>query len=224
MATSNAAANLPLLYVICDAGVCERAGWTPVDFASACVDGGARLLQVRAKSWPGGRLLEAVAAITERTAGAGVRVVVNDRADVARLAGASGVHVGQDDLSPVATRAVVGLHAIVGLSTHTVAQIEAARAEPITYLAVGPVFGTATKDTGYDAVGVDMVRYAAGRTAPNVSVVAIGGMTLGNSGEVIAAGAASVAVISDLLATGDPAARVRQFLERLARGERRPRP
>jgi thiamine-phosphate pyrophosphorylase len=212
VATSDAAADLPPLYVICDAGVCERAGWTLIDFASACVDGGARLLQVRAKAWPGGRLFESVAGIADRTAGAGVRIVVNDRADVARLAGAAGVHVGQDDLSPVAARAVVGPHAIVGWSTHTVAQIEAARAEPISYLAVGPVFGTATKDTGYDAVGVDMVRYAAGRTAPNVPVVAIGGMTLGNSGEVIAAGAASVAVISDLLVTGNPTGRVREFL------------
>jgi thiamine-phosphate pyrophosphorylase len=210
-----AAAGLPPLYVICDADVCARAGWTVADFASACVEGGARLLQVRAKSWAGGRLLETVAAVIERTAGAGASIVVNDRADVARLAGASGVHVGQDDLTPSAARAIVGPRAIVGLSTHTTGQIEAAVREPVTYVAVGPVFGSATKDTGYDAVGPDLVRYAVSKTGPFLPVVAIGGITLGTCEDVLAAGAASVAVISDLFATADPAGRVRQLLNRM---------
>lgn len=215
MAPEPAAPRLPPLYAICDADVCARAGWTVVDFASACAEGGASLLQVRAKSWAGGPLLDTVAAIVERTAGAGALIVVNDRADAARLAGAAGVHVGQDDLSPSAARAIVGRQAIVGLSTHTVAQIEGAVREPVTYVAVGPVFGTATKDTGYHAVGTDLVRYAVSRTGPSLPVVAIGGITLGNCEEALAAGATSVAVISDLLATADPAGRVRQFLDRL---------
>lgn len=219
MATREAAStSLPSLYVVCDADVCERAGWAVVDFAQACVDGGARLLQVRAKAWAARPLFDAVAAIVERTMGSDVQVIVNDRADVARLAGASGVHVGQEDLAPVPVRAVVGAQAVVGLSTHTVSQIEAARAEPITYLAVGPVFGTATKNTGYDAVGLDRVRYAVSRAGPALPVVAIGGITLSNSREVLAAGAASVAVISDLLVTGDPSARVREFLRAAAAG------
>ena len=87
--------------------------------------------------------------------------MVNDRADIARLAGADGVHVGQDDLSPAAARSIIGPAAIVGLSTHTEAQIDAALAQPVTYIAVGPMFGTATKATGYVAVGLDRVRYAA---------------------------------------------------------------
>jgi thiamine-phosphate pyrophosphorylase len=150
-------------------------------------------------------------------AGAGARVVVNDRADVARLAGAAGVHVGQDDLAPEAVRRIVGPDRIIGLSTHTIAQLDAAVREPVDYLAIGPVFGTASKATGYDAVGLEMVTRAAERAhARGLPLVAIGGITSDNAADVIRAGADSVAVISDLIATGDPRARVREYLERLA--------
>jgi thiamine-phosphate pyrophosphorylase len=126
--------------------------------------------------------------------------------------------VGQDDLSPADARRVVGDAAIVGVSTHTTAQIAAAVTEPVNYIATGPVFGTRTKDTGYDAVGLDMVRAAAAAARPRgLAVVAIGGITLDRAAEVVAAGAASVAVITDLLTGGDPAARVRAFVDRLAR-------
>ena len=148
--------------------------------------------------------------------------MVNDRADIARLAGAGGVHVGQEDLSPAAVRTIVGADAVVGLSTHTEAQIDAGVAEPVSYIAVGPVFGTATKKTGYTAVGLDRVRYAAaaigrGRFPEGGprGVIAIGGITLDLATEVVRAGAAAVAVITDLLATGDPESRVRAYLTRL---------
>jgi thiamine-phosphate pyrophosphorylase len=140
-------------------------------------------------------------------------VVVNDRADVAVLAGAAGVHVGQDDLSPAQARAIVGPDALVGVSTHSLDQIAEAARAPVSYIAVGPVFGTATKDTGYDAVGLDLVRRAA---AASFDVVAIGGVTLERVPQVIAAGATSVAVITDLLAGGNPAARTRAFVDAAA--------
>ena len=133
------------LYVICDADVCRHAGWTLVDFASACLDGGARLLQVRAKAESSSRTLDDTRAIVERAAAASAQVIVNDRADIARLAGAAGVHVGQDDLSPDQVRDIVGQRALVGRSTHTRAQLDAALSEPISYVAIGPVFGTSTK-------------------------------------------------------------------------------
>lgn len=142
-------------------------------------------------------------------------VLVNDRADLARLSGAAGVHVGQDDLPPAAVRAVVGADAIVGYSTHDVQQIQAAAQEPVTYVAIGPVFGTRTKHTGYEAVGLDMVR-TAHRLAQGRPVVAIGGITLDTAESVLRAGATSVAVISDLLTGGDPRARVRAYVQRLA--------
>jgi thiamine-phosphate pyrophosphorylase len=125
------------------------------------------------------------------------------------------VHVGQGDLSPTAARRLLGGAAIVGLSTHTIRQIEAAVMEPITYLAIGPVFGSATKDTGYDATGLALVREAV-RLAGSLPVVAIGGITLENASSVIDAGAASVAVIGDLLTGADPERRARAFLQTLA--------
>ena len=207
---------LPPLYAVADAEVCARAGWDLVAFAAACADGGARFIQIRAKQLSASALLDAAVAIVAR-AGRGVAVVVNDRADVARLANASGVHVGQEDLPPGMARQIVGERALVGLSTHTVEQIDRGVDEPIGYLAVGPIFGTATKETGYDAVGLERVGYAAKRTAERrLPLVAIGGITLANARSVIAAGAHSVAVISDLLATGDPRARVREYLDMLS--------
>jgi thiamine-phosphate pyrophosphorylase len=206
------------LYVICDADACERAGWTLVDFAAACLDGGARLLQVRAKQASGRSLLDRTCAIVERARAAGAIVVVNDRADVARIAGAAGVHVGQDDLRPEAARAVVGPDAVVGYSTHTADQIRAAIDEPISYLAIGPVFGSATKDTGHAAVGLGRVRAAALAAATrDLRVVAIGGITLERAMDAVTAGASAVAVISDLMTTGDPTARVRAYLDVLSR-------
>jgi thiamine-phosphate pyrophosphorylase len=178
--------------------------------------GGALFLQVRAKQAAGGALLDAVRSIVDRAASAGALVVVNDRADVARLAGAQGVHVGQTDLAPRAVRAIVGLEAIVGLSTHTPEQYGRAVLEPIDYVAIGPAFGTTTKDTGHEAVGLDGIRSAASVAGRHdLPLVAIGGITLNRAPSVIEAGARAVAVISDLLVTGDPATRVRDYLRAL---------
>ena len=187
------------------------------DLASACLDAGATFLQLRAKEAASGWLLETAEAVVTLGAPHGVQLLVNDRAEVARLAGAAGVHVGQDDLPPEAARRIVGPQRIVGLSTHTIAQLDAAVQAPVDYVAIGPVFGTASKATGYDAVGIRMVEQAAARAHPRgLRVVAIGGITLDRVAEVIRAGADSVAVISDLLSTGDPRARVREYLERLS--------
>ena len=147
----------------------------------------------------------------------GALIIVNDRADVARLANAAGVHVGQDDLAPDAVRRLIGAAGIIGFSTHSPAQLDHAVRQPIDYVAVGPVFGSASKDTGYDAVGLQLVEEAARRARPRgLHVVAIGGITLERASDVIQAGADSVAIISDLLTSGDPRARVSQYLDRLA--------
>jgi thiamine-phosphate pyrophosphorylase len=132
------------------------------------------------------------------------------------MSGAAGTHVGQEDVPPAAARRILGDRAIVGYSTHTTDQIEAAVREPISYLAIGPVFGTRTKATGYCAIGLPMVAEAA-RLAAGLPVVGIGGITLDMAPQVVAAGAAAVAVISDLLAGGEPAVRVRRFVEALRR-------
>lgn len=204
----------PRLYAIVDEAVAERHGLSVPDLARAYLRAGVRLLQVRAKRASSGRLLAWCDEIVAAARFTGALVIVNDRADVARLSGADGVHVGQDDLSVEAVRRVVGDGALVGLSTHTLEQVKAALRQQISYVAVGPVFGTSTKDTGYPAVGVDLVRQAA-RIAGKRPVVAIGGITLERAPMVLEAGATSVAVISDLLAGGDPERRAREFVARL---------
>ena len=169
----------------------------------------------------GAAFLATASAIVELAHRHHARVVINDRADIARLTGADGVHVGQEDLTPAAIRAVAGDVSIVGLSTHTLEQVERAVREPVSYVAIGPVFATVTKATGYEKVGLDLVREATRRAAARgLPLVAIGGITLETASSVLDAGATSVAVIGDLLATGDPEARVRAYVERLSRSER----
>ena len=204
----------PVLQAIVDVTVAERAGWSPEDLASAYLDGGATFLQIRSKHQPSGRFLGLCDAVVARALVYGATVIVNDRVDLALLAGADGVHVGQDDLPVAAARRVLGDAAIVGLSTHDDAQLRAALDTRATYLAVGPVFGTVTKDTGYAAVGLERVR--ATRRASDRPVVAIGGITLDNAASVVEAGASTVAIISDLLVGGDPRGRVASVLARLA--------
>jgi thiamine-phosphate pyrophosphorylase len=202
---------IPRLQAILDVETAERWG-TPTDLARAFLDGGARLIQIRAKQMPSGPFLDLCDAVVSLSTPYGAAVIVNDRVDLARLSGAAGAHVGQDDLPAAAARAILGPDAIVGYSTHSVAQIDSALSMPVSYVAVGPVFGTQTKATGYEAVGLNLVREAATRAGP-LPVVAIGGITLDTAPSVIAAGAACVAVISDLLTGGKPAVRVRQFLD-----------
>ena len=202
------------LHAIVDVDVAAHAGWAPLDLACAYLDGGARLLQLRAKQLASGPLLSLCDGLVQAAERYEASIIVNDRADLAVLANASGVHVGQDDVAPADARQLLGPEAIVGFSTHTVAQIEAAIREPISYLAVGPVFGTKTKDTGYSAVGLELVATAA-RLAGSIPVVAIGGITLETASSVLEAGATSVAVIGDLLTQGNPQTRVAAYLQQL---------
>lgn len=144
----------------------------------------------------------------------GATTIVNDRVDLAWMSRAAGVHVGQEDLSASAARQILGPAAIVGLSTHSADQIEAALEEPISYIAVGPVFATTTKTTGYEPAGIELVTTAV-RLAAGRPVVAIGGITLERAPAVLAAGASAVAVIGDLLSSGDPRARIAAYCEAL---------
>ena len=183
--------------------------------ARAFLDGGVRCIQLRGKDLPSNQFLELCDAAITMAKPYQATVIVNDRVDLALMSLASGVHVGQEDLAPARARQILGDDAVVGLSTHTVAQAETALREPITYLAVGPVFGTRTKDTGYEAVGLDLVSSAA-RMAGRVPVVAIGGITLANARSVIDAGAAAVAVIGDLLIDKDVRRRADAYVRALA--------
>jgi thiamine-phosphate pyrophosphorylase len=195
--------------------VSRRAGWQPAALARAFLQGGARCLQLRAKSLPSNQFLDLCDTIVGLARAHDAVVIVNDRPDLALMSGAAGVHVGQEDLPPSAARGLMGRTALVGFSTHTSDHIGQALAEPISYIAIGPVFGTTTKETGYGAVGLGMVTEAA-RRSKSLPVVAIGGITLANAISVWQAGASGVAVISDLLEGGDPAAQVAAYLEAAA--------
>ncbi len=197
----------------------RRAGWTLPALADAYLAGGARFIQIRSKHGASGAFLEMCEDVVARAHKGGAIVIVNDRADIAKLSAADGVHVGQDDLDPASARRILGGASIVGVSTHTADQVRAAANMGVDYIAVGPIFGTSTKDTGYRDVGTAFVSDAAGilRDAGCATpIVAIGGVTLERAPGVIGAGAAAVAVISDLLSTANPEARVREYLRALS--------
>lgn len=195
--------------------MCAAIGRAPLDVARAFLSAGAQWLQLRCKDMPSGAFLDLTNQTLEYSRAAGAVLIVNDRADVAALSGADGVHVGQDDLTAADARVVIGAAPILGLSTHTREQWERAVREPISYVAIGPAFGTATKATGYEAVGLGVIAEAArAAEACDLPTVAIGGITIENAASVIAAGAAAVAVISDLV-KGDPEARCRAFIQSL---------
>ncbi len=207
------AAPFPPLYAIVDLDVCARAGRAPVAVADELVAAGVRLLQVRAKDQPAAAVLAVVEAVQAVARPAGATIVVNDRIDIAGAASA-GVHVGQADLPPAVARRLLGPAAVIGVSTHTPAQLEAALAAPVDYVAYGPVFATTTKADPDPVVGLDGVRMAAHRAAAaGLPLVAIGGITVDTAAAVAAAGAAAVAVIGDLVGHAEPPAeRARRFL------------
>jgi thiamine-phosphate pyrophosphorylase len=204
------------LYAILDVDICASRGLDSREVFQAWLDAGVRLIQLRAKQMPSGRLLDLAEGFARTARSAGATFIVNDRADIARLAGAAGVHLGQTDLTPADARLVVGESAMVGVSTHNDEQARLTLAEPVDYVAIGPVFSTSSKAQPDPVVGLDGVRRARDIVAPSVRpLVAIGGITLERAKSVIDAGADSIAVISDLL-VGDPGARARAFLSRLA--------
>ena len=196
------------LYVLLTAALCRS---DPLAVARAAIQGGADCIQLREKQMPDGKLLELARRLRELTAEAQVLLIVNDRPDVAAAAGADGVHVGQDDLPPAAVRRVLP-RGIVGLSTHDPAQLQAALDEPIDYLAVGPMFPTATKDAGRVA-GPELLERAL--AASSLPVVAIGGIDADNVAELASAGAKCVAVCSAVIAAPDPAAAAARIKARL---------
>jgi thiamine-phosphate pyrophosphorylase len=199
--------RLPRLYAVADSTFGE-----PMELAKALFSGGAMLVQVRHKGVATRTLMDAVDEIL-KLAPEGAQVIVNDRADVARLSGATGVHLGQEDLSPSSARCVLAEGQVIGYSTHNLAQALAAEREPVDYIAVGPIFATATKAISSPVVGTEQLREICSRVRK--PVVAIGGITLESVREVLECGAASVAVISDILRWENVAERTRRWVRGL---------
>ena len=193
----SSAIQLPRLYAIVDAGRMPS-GMTTAAFAEELMAGGATLLQYRNKTQFGKDLLaEALAIKSASAAFQNIQLIMNDRADFAIAANFDGVHLGQDDFSPRGARMLCKPPRIVGISTHNDAQVIAAEVQPVDYVAIGPVFPTGSKANPDPVVGLEGVRRA--RELTTKPLVAIGGITLANCREVIAAGADAVAVIGELL-------------------------
>lgn len=205
----------PVFYPIVDAEVAEAYGWTAVDLGKALFDGGATLVQLRCPRYSLANCLSCADALVADASRYGARVIINDRIDIATMSGADGVHVGQDDLSVALAKQLLDPRLVVGVSTHTVEQFSAIRLLDVDYAAVGPIYETRTKDTGYSAVGLDAIKSAC-PLAESVPLVAIGGITLENARGVLAAGATSLAVISDVFTGGNPTQRARDYVDGLS--------
>jgi thiamine-phosphate pyrophosphorylase len=199
---------LPRLYVILDAGLLTvPAQQCALELAEA----GVGLLQYRNKAASARELLNTSQQLSSLLIPGGIRFLVNDRPDIAVLAGATGVHVGQEDLGAEPARELVGAEKWVGVSTHNLEQFRRATETSVDYVAVGPIFATGSKANPDPVVGTDLLRRVRGLTEK--PIVAIGGITLETADSVIEAGADCVAVIGDILRARDRAARARQYLD-----------
>ncbi len=182
---------------------------SPVAWAQILAESGVKIIQYRAKDLCSRDLFEHSRQIASLSRRIPFRFVVNDRADIAVLSGAGGVHVGQEDLEVEMARRICGGSLWVGVSTHSLEQVERAIRTSADYIAVGPIFPTTTKANADPVVGVELIRRA--RSLTDKPLVAIGGITRERAGEVYRAGADCVAVASDLLSAAYPAARAREY-------------
>jgi thiamine-phosphate pyrophosphorylase len=200
--------SIPRLYAIVDPA--RAGGRLPAVVARDLLSAGVRLIQFRDKYASSRQLYETCAELKELLRDSVCSLIVNDRADVARAADADGVHLGQHDLPVEMARRVLAPDRLIGCSTHSVGQVVEADRSTADYIAFGPIFPTASKENPDPVVGLEGLREA--RRVTRKPLVAIGGITLQNARELLAAGADSVAVIGDLLNGPDIRGRAREFL------------
>jgi thiamine-phosphate pyrophosphorylase len=184
-------------------------------FADVLARAGVQLIQLRDKRSTSAGVHAAAKDLVAHLSPRGVRLIVNDRPDIAAIVGAGGVHVGQGDLPVEDARRICGPGLWVGVSTHNLEQLHGAVRTSADYIAVGPIFPTVTKENPDPVVGVDFLREA--RRLTEKPLVAIGGISLGRAEELYRAGADSLAVTSDLLRARDPGLRACEYLEIAAR-------
>ena len=203
----------PALYAILDASpeFAADSELSIFEIAEQLVNAGVELFQYRDKRGSARRLQDNSRELAARLGAKGARFIVNDRADIAAIVRAGGVHVGQEDLPAEAARKICGGQVWVGVSTHNLEQLRAADATSADYIAVGPIFPTGTKVNPDPVVGLEFLRAA--RRITRKPLVAIGGITVESASDVYRAGADSIAVIRDLMAAKDPARKAREYLE-----------
>lgn len=202
--------HLPHIYPIVDTGSLVERRITPLDAAQALLDGGAQILQFRHKPAFNREVFDEAERIASLCQRRGLPFVMNDRADLARLLNAA-LHLGQDDLSPWQARKVLGDQLAVGYSTHNLKQLREASGEPVDYLAIGPIFGTVSKQNPDPMVGLEVLREVA--AACNVPLVAIGGITIENAQRLYDVGVRAVSLIADLYTLGDSADAMRRRMQ-----------
>ncbi len=191
---------------------------SPYATAEAAIRAGASLVQLRLKRTSDRESLELTRRVASRARASGTLLIVNDRYDLADLGGAGGVHLGQDDLPPERIPEELRSRLVVGLSTHTLEQVEESRERPVDYVAFGPVFETSSIDTRYDARGLESLAEAV-RIAAR-PVVAIGGIGMENVASVGAAGARAFAILSAVADAPDPVRAVVDLAERFGNAGR----
>jgi len=204
--------QLPKVYPITDTKI---SGLSHTEQIRRLIAGGAKFIQLREKRMLAGDWFEDAREAASCCREAGVICIVNDRVDVALAIAADGVHLGQDDLPVDMARRLLGPEKIIGLSTHSIEQLNAALAEAIDYAAIGPIFDTSTKTDTEPTVGLKMLSEAA-QMAGNTPLVAIGGITETNLSTVISSGASSAAMISAILADPEKIAARYRKLEQIA--------
>jgi|SRR5579872_3911674 len=197
----------PPLYAILDPSLAQR---PLTELAEIWAEAGVRLIQYRDKRSSAAQVCTQTKELVARLSASGALLILNDRPDIAAIAGAAGVHVGQDDLPVDHARRICAPPRWVGVSTHNLDQVRAAAATSADYIAVGPIFPTATKQNPDPVIGIEFLREAR-RLTPK-PLVAIGGITLDRAADVLRAGADSIAVIRDLVSARDPAVRAREFV------------
>ncbi|SRR5579875_14076 len=198
-------ADFPPFYAIVDSAAAQ----TPVELAELLLEGGARILQLRLKNVPSRDFFKAATEIAQLCHRAGAKLIVNDRPDIALLAGADGVHVGQDDIPLRAARRLLGVKAIIGVSTHSVEQALAAEREGADYIGFGPMFPGGIKGT-VQGQGLERLREVRARVS--LPIVAIGGIREADVPSVLRAGADSVAIITDVISSANIPEKVRAIL------------
>lgn len=200
---------LPPIYPITDKRIARSRDHFSI--LKELVRGGARMVQIRDKYTPTAELLKDLRRCVDFASDRNVTLILNDRCDLVLCSGASGVHLGQDDLPPETARSLLGGKRIIGLSTHSLPQVRKASLLPVQYLGFGPIFRTSTKENALPVVGLNRLRKACKASA--VPVVAIGGIGLKQIRNILDAGAASAAVISALMKSENIAKRMEDFLK-----------
>lgn len=196
------------LYAILEPSLAK--GRSPTAILQALLKGGAGVIQLRAKEMASKELFELAVDARSRTRQAGCLFIVNDRADIALVAKADGVHLGQEDLPLSVARRILGTEKIIGISTHNLDQACEAEVGGADYIGFGPIFGTNTKETGYSPRGLSMLCEI--RKTVKIPIVAIGGITENNVTQVWEAGAGAAAIISDIMGASDVEKKVRKIL------------